>query len=122
MVHQEDAPPATANHAEGGTKKEPTGVVRFFDHFTTAVRETGILDSGAMGNFLKNGVRIPTERPSGKPVGIPNGSCKTATQQVLLPTTKLNEEARVGDKLSGLQINMISVPILAANSYTTIFD
>ena len=32
LVHQEDASPATANHAEGGIKREPTGMARIFTH------------------------------------------------------------------------------------------
>ena len=111
-------PPPTM---QKGAQKGAHGDGTFFYHFATAVQATGILDSGATGNFLKNGVEIPTEKPSGKTVGIPKGSRERATPQVLLPTTKLNKEARVGGKLSSLRNNLISVPILAANGYTTVF-
>ncbi len=60
LVHQEDAPPATNKHAEGGTKREPTGMAHIFDHLANTARTTGILDSGATGNFLKKGVGIAT--------------------------------------------------------------
>ncbi len=96
-------------------------MTRFFNQFATAVQATGILDSGATGNFLKNGVRIPTGKPSGKTVGMPNGSSERATQQVLLPTTKLNKEARSGNELPSLRKNLISVPILADNGYMKVF-
>ncbi len=72
---------------------------------------------GATGNFLKNGVRIPTRKPSGNTVGMTNGSFKRAKQQVLLSTTKLNKEARAGNKLPSLRNKLISVPILVANGY-----
>ncbi len=68
-------------------------MAQFFDHFTTVLRETGILDLGPTGNFLKNGVGIPTGKSSGKIFGMPNGLFERATQQVLLPTMKINKEA-----------------------------
>ncbi len=37
LVHQEDAPPATVNHAEEGTKREPTGMACIFTHLATVV-------------------------------------------------------------------------------------
>ncbi len=96
-------------------------MVRIFGHLANSARATGILDLGATGNFLKKGVSIATGKPSGKIVGMPNGAQEKATQQVLIPTTKLNEEARMGDKLPSLWNNLISVPILAANGYKTVF-
>ncbi len=96
-------------------------MAHFFNHLTTAVRSTGILDLGAMGSFLKNGVGIPTGKPSGKTVGMPNGLIKKSTQQVQLLTTKLSEEAEAGDELPSLQKHFFSILILANNGYTMVF-
>ncbi len=96
-------------------------MVHIFSHLANAARVTGILDLGAKGNFLKKGVRIATGKPSGKIVGMPNGAREKATQQVLIPTTNLNEEARLGSELPSLRNNLISFPILAANVYTAVF-
>ena len=51
---------------------------------------------------------------------MPNGIVERASQQILLPNVKLKESARKGDELPGLKNNLISVPILANNGYTTV--
>jgi hypothetical protein len=114
--------PSQADNAGPPAKPEPRGGVRnFFKRLTTDFTTTGIIDSGATGNFLKRGIGKPTGRSSDKVVGMPNGKTEQATQQVLLPLTQLDKEARLGDELPSLHSNLISVPKLANSGYTTIF-
>ena len=40
----------------------------------------GVIDSGATGHFLQQGIGIPTGQPSGKVVGMPNGQQERATK------------------------------------------
>ena len=82
----------------------------------------GVIDSGATGHFLQQGIGIPTGQPSGKVVGMPNGQQERATKQVLLPIQGLNKQARLGDELPSLRHNsLLSVPKFADYGYTTIF-
>ena len=120
MINPEAIQPI-ANAVSAGAATKPTRLARFFNNLFATMKETGILDSGATGSFLKEGVGIPTGKPSGKVVSMPNGIVERASQQILLPNVKLKESARKGDELPGLQNNLISVPILANNGYTTIF-
>jgi len=120
MINSEAAQPIANTVSAGGARK-PTRLARVFNRLLVTLKETGILDSGAAGSFLKEGVGIPTGKPSGKVVSMPNGLVEQASQQILLPNVKLKEAARKGDELPGLQNNLISVPILANNGYTTVF-
>ena len=76
---------------------------------------------GATCNFFKLGVGTPTGKPSGKSVGMSNGQVEKAMKQVKMKTSSLCKEARLGDELPSIQNNLVSVPILANNGYTTIF-
>ena len=92
----------------------------FTQQFTT---NSGVIDSGATGHFLQEGLGIPTGHPSSKVVGMPNGQTEEATKQVLLPLQGLSKQARLGDELPSLRHNsLLSVPKFADHGYTTILS
>ena len=87
-----------------------------------ALTPNGVVDSGATGHFLQTGVGIPTGKPSGKVVRMPNGQTEKATKQVLLPNANLSLQSREGDELPSLRHNsLISVPKLADYGYVPVF-
>ncbi len=100
---------------------KPTGLRAFFSKLSKQLMPTAIIDSGATGHFIKPGEGIPTGRRSSKVVGMPNGQTERASRQVLLPMQQLTQEARLGDELPSLHSNLVSVPKLANNGYTTLF-
>ena len=116
--------PPAHEQAHAATSQGDKGASGRAASFTQTVRRNlsnwGILDSGATGHFLQPGVGVPTGRPSGKTVGMPNGKTINASKEIMLPMTCISSQAR-GDKLPGLHSSLLSVPKLSDYGYTTIF-
>ena len=121
-LHHYEELEAQANNVNPRAKQEkPRGLRNFFTSLAKLLGSTAVADSGATGNFNKKGVGEPTGEASRKVVGMPNGQVERATKQTLLPLPQLTKEARKSDEIPSLQNNLVSVPVLADNGYTTIF-
>ena len=121
-LHHYEELEAQANNVNPRVKQEkPRGLRNFFTSLAKLLGSTAVADSGATGNFNKKGVGKPTGEASRKVVGMPNGQVERATKQTLLPLPQLTKEARKSDEIPSLQNNLVSVPVLADNGYTTIF-
>jgi hypothetical protein len=87
---------------------------------TEAIQQA-MLDSAASKTFVRSSRGMEITGESDKQVMAANGGSISATHTALLPTQTLSKGARESYVVPEVQENLMSVPVLSDNGYTTIF-